>query len=120
MTRRADHGKMKGAQRHAEGEHGPATRARIRQEVQEPHAERGEPGPGQEPRNAHEPDGTHRLFERREQHDPADVQSDKNRLMKDIARHDHERSNFAVPGGAAPHPKMPPEKIDPEHPDSRD
>lgn len=120
MTKRSERGEMKGAQRHAEGNHGPATRSRIREEAQTPAPGRGEPGPQQEPRDEHPPDGTHRLFERREQHDPADEQSDKNRLVKDIERHDHERSNFAVPGGAASHPAMPPEHIDPEHPDARD
>ncbi len=91
MTKRADRGKMKGAQRHAEGNHGPATRSRIREESQTPGAERARPGPEQRPRDAHPPDGEHRLFEGREQRDPADEQSDRNRLARDVDRHGHDR-----------------------------
>ena len=89
MTKRSERGEMKGAQRHAEGNHGPETRLRISEEARTPSPERAEPGPTQEPRDAHPPDGEHRLFENREQHDPADEESDRNRLEKDIQRHGH-------------------------------
>ena len=37
----------------------------------------------------HDDTGKDRMFEGREQHDQADLQSEKNRLAKDLARHDH-------------------------------
>lgn len=46
-----------------------------------------------------EHDGTHRLFEGREQHDEADKNSDKNRLIKDVEEHHHDPQQFQIPGG---------------------
>lgn len=37
----------------------------------------------------HDDKGKDRMFEGREQHDQADMKSEKNRLAKDLARHDH-------------------------------
>lgn len=91
MTRRSDRGEMKGAQRHAEGDHGPETRSRIREEAQSPSPRRSARGPAQKPRDAHPPAGEHRLLEHREQRDPADEQSERNRLAKDRDRPGHDR-----------------------------
>ena len=107
-------GEQKGAQGHAEGEHGEKTRARLREMRQS-----SEP---REPRDAaapdHARDGRHRLFERRAQHDEADRNSEKNRLSRDIDAHGHVRENFQVVGGAEAGRAMPRSRIDPEHPDA--
>ena len=48
-------------------------------------------GPGHDPSKIarHDDTGKDRLFENREQHDEAEKNSEKSRLAKDIARHDH-------------------------------
>lgn len=48
-------------------------------------------GPGHDPKKIarHDDAGKDRLFEDREQHDDAEKQSEKSRLAKDAARHDH-------------------------------
>lgn len=47
--------------------------------------------PGHDPEeiSKHDDKGKDRMFEGREQHDQADMKSEKNRLAKDLARHDH-------------------------------
>ena len=90
-----ERGNQKGAQRHAEGTQGPKTRAR-QQEI----LHSGERGETARQDAQHPTDGRHRLFERREQHDEADLNSEKNRLSRDIEAHDHVRENFQVQGGA--------------------
>lgn len=90
-----DRGQQKGAQQHAEGQQGPETTKRQ--------IEQYESAPGGETQRQdaqHPTDGKHRLFERREQHDEADLNSEKNRLSRDIETHDHVRENFQVQGGA--------------------
>jgi hypothetical protein len=90
-----ERGYQKGAQRHAEGQQGPKTTWRQ--------IEQFESGPSGETARQdaqHPTDGKHRLFERREQHDEADLNSEKNRLSRDIEAHDHVRENFQVQGGA--------------------
>lgn len=69
-------------------------------------------------RKAHEGDGDHRLFERREQHDDAEQASEKTRLSRDIDQHDHNRENFQVEGGSASARATPRNPINPEHPDA--
>lgn len=48
-------------------------------------------GPGHDPAEIrkHDDEGKDRLFEGREQHDDAEKSSEKTRLARDIARHDH-------------------------------
>lgn len=48
-------------------------------------------GPGHHPEEIakHDDTGKDRLFEGREQHDDAELASEKNRLAKDVARHHH-------------------------------
>lgn len=47
------------------------------------------PGHDAEEISKHDDKGKDRMFEGREQHDEADMKSEKNRLAKDQARHDH-------------------------------
>jgi hypothetical protein len=92
----ADRGHQKGAQRHGEGQQGPKTTRRQIEEL-----ESGPSGETERQDAQHPADGKHRLFERREQHDEADLNSEKNRLSRDIERHDHDRDDFQVPGKRA-------------------
>ncbi len=117
-------GRQKGAQQHAEGQHGPKTEKAIRQTLhsdgpgRREALERGETGernvrdvgdrgPGEGERGLHEREGDHRLFEERKQHDEAEANSEKTRLSRDIDEHGHDRSRYQVPGGAATHPELP-------------
>jgi hypothetical protein len=116
-------GLTKGAQTHAQGQHGDKTRQRIKEQLNANGAQddsrsgrdEGDPnGPSRDHGDAardaaqvHEREfhggassGRHRLFEHRTQHDEADLNSDKNRLEKDIDRHGHDAGEFQVPGGA--------------------
>jgi hypothetical protein len=89
-------GHQKGAQQHAEGSHGKKTHDRLIEQL--------ESGPsGEPPRDdgRHKIDGGHRLFEHREQHDEADLNSEKNRLSEDVEKHGHNRADFKVPGQGA-------------------
>lgn len=106
-------GQQKGAQGHAEGQHGDKTHARLIEQLQS--------GPAREPReeqHGHEAPGKHRLFEQRVQNDEADRNSDKNRLDQDIRAHGHNRENFQVPGGSASARATPRNPINPENPDA--
>lgn len=47
------------------------------------------PGHDPEATAKHDDKGKDRMFEGREQHDEADLKSEKNRLAKDLARHNH-------------------------------
>jgi len=49
----------------------------------------GPQGPEAPDESNHDDKGKDRMFEGREQHDQADMKSEKNRLAKDLARHDH-------------------------------
>jgi hypothetical protein len=89
--------RQKGAQRHAEGQHGPKAHKAFVEQLQA--------GPEREARtdDAAEHDGgagKHRLFEGRGQRDDAERNSEKNRLERDIDEHGHDRSEFQVRGGA--------------------
>jgi len=108
-----EQGKQKGAQRHAEGMHGPKTRAHLLEQL-----ESGPSGATETPDHSHDGEGKHRLFEGREQHDEADRNSDKNRLDRDIREHGHNRENFQVEGGSASSRAMPRNPINPGEPDA--
>lgn len=104
---KSDRGKQKGAQQHAEGQHGEKTRAHLLEQLHS-----GPSGEEREPEHAagdpeHSEPGKHRMMEAREQHDPADHAQEKNRLVRDIDRHGHDREQFQVPGGKERHPAMP-------------
>jgi hypothetical protein len=73
-------GQQKGAQTHAEGQHGAKAHARFIEslhESREPSASEMTTGSA---------DGGHRLHEDRQQHDEADKNSEKNRLNRDWKR----------------------------------
>ncbi len=97
-------GIQKGAQRHAEGDHGQKTHRAIIEQLQ---SRPRDSDSGKDSRTLHVTPGKHRLFEDRVQHDEADMQREKNRLAKDIQDHKHDRGQFQVPGGKASHPALP-------------
>jgi hypothetical protein len=68
-------GQQKGAQEHAEGQHGEKTHERFREQISE---FRDTPDPTQPEGTPHR-EGRHRLDEDRQQHDDADLQSERNR-----------------------------------------
>lgn len=95
-------GKQKGAQDHAEGQHGDKTREAIAEAWDNPGADvtagganvahnppAGESGPQYHPEQirAHSPPSTHELFSGRTQHDEADLNSEKTRQVKDAEKH---------------------------------
>ena len=106
-------GEQKGAQQHDEGQHGPkafeAKWAEITDHSGHPSATReNDPGnAARHEREMHDPsmrDGRHRLVEERKQHDEAERNSEKNRLINDIQVHGHDRGEFQVPHGRTAHP----------------
>ncbi len=48
----------------------------------------------------HDDVGKDRLFEGREQHDEAEKNSEKSRLAKDVARHDHDADDIVADAGS--------------------
>ncbi len=107
--RRDERGKQKGAQVHAEGQHGSKTHSHFLEQLHS-----GPSGEERQKENAagdptHADPSKQRLFGDREQHDEADKNQDKNRLMRDVDRHDHDRDQLQVPGGKTRHPELPPE-----------
>jgi hypothetical protein len=118
-------GQQKGAQQHAEGQHGPkafeARKAEINDHGRERDAksQRAANDPqlhGRSEADLHERmmenpglnrDGGHRLVENRLQHDEAEKNSEKNRMVIDAQRHGHDREGFQIPGGRESHPAVP-------------
>lgn len=111
-----DDGRQKGPQEHAEGQHGEKAHQRFLEQLHE--GESRESRAAKETHEQHRQDGEHRLFERREQHDEAEKNSEANRLSQDIDRHGHERENFQTVGGADSARALPPSHIDPARPDA--
>jgi hypothetical protein len=64
-------------------------------------------GPGHDPAEIrkHDDPGKDRLFEGREQHDEAEKNSEKGRLAKDVARHDHDVDEQVADSGTGPSAK---------------
>ena len=60
-------------------------------------------GPGHDPAEIrkHDDAGKDRLFEGRQQHDEAEKNSEKTRLAKDVARHDHEVDDDVADAGTS-------------------
>ena len=123
-----DRGEQKGAQAHAEGQHGAIAREHLKQQINNEGAEdetrsmreANDPNRhGKHSEEAHalhegmiasageDSDGGHRLFENRKQHDEADHNQDKNRLGIDVNRHHHNREQFQLEGGRETHPALP-------------
>jgi len=92
-----ERGNQKGAQRHAEGQQGDRTKSRQQEEL---HSGSGSRSEATHREAQHPTDGKHRLFEGRQQHDEAELNSEKNRLNSDIDVHGHDRNDFQVPGGS--------------------
>jgi hypothetical protein len=84
-------GRQKGAQRHAEGQHGVKAHARFIESLQE-----GREAATSE-LEAQSPEGAHRLHEDREQHDEAEKNSEKNRLDRDVKRGRLDEASPQVP-----------------------
>ncbi|MEO7520825.1 MAG: hypothetical protein ABIW79_03310 [Gemmatimonas sp.] len=57
--------------------------------AEKPAASRAHPGHDAEEISRHDDTGKDRMFEGREQHDKADLKSEKNRLAKDTDHHKH-------------------------------
>lgn len=64
-------------------------------------------GPGHDPAeiSKHDDAGKDRLFEGRQQHDDAEKNSEKNRLARDVARHDHSSDDDVADAGTGPSAK---------------
>ncbi len=73
-------GRQKGAQRHAEGQHGSKAHSRFIESLHESRA------PTASEVGAASLEGAHRLNEDRQQHDEADKNSEKNRANRDWKR----------------------------------
>ena len=60
-------------------------------------------GPGHDPEEIrkHDDAGKDRLFEGRQQHDEAEKNSEKTRLARDVARHDHPVDEDVADSGAS-------------------
>jgi hypothetical protein len=120
-------GEQKGAQTHAEGQHGDATLSRLRDQTndegaqEETHSQRAANDPNRHGKDSEEAhavhedylengelarDGRHPLFEGRKEHDEADRNQNKNRLRKDVAEHGHDRERFQLEGGRENHPRL--------------
>jgi hypothetical protein len=114
-------GKQKGAQQHAEGQHGEKARAHLVEELQaEGRQDRDDVEQRDRARAGQHPDdGGHRLTDGRAQHDPADRAADQNRLDIDVERHGHDRSRVQTRGGTASHPELPDEDSDVRSPHRR-
>lgn len=77
-------GIQKGAQGHAQGEHGEKTRQRLMQQL---HSHSNGNGEAVAPQNGDAHPEKHRLTHDREQHDSAEKRSEKTRLSRDVERH---------------------------------
>lgn len=114
-------GRQKGPQQHAEGAHGHKTHQRFIEQLHEG-APREEKQPGhakhREQDATHSKAGKHRLFENRQQHSEPEKNSEKTRLSRDIDRHDHNRENFQVVGGAESSRVEPRSHTNPTNPDA--
>ena len=115
-------GNQKGAQQHGEGWHGDKAFNARKEEINAHHEEREARGQRAEhdpnrdgkrseiAREMHEQhihegaDAGHRLMSDREQTDEAEKNSEKTRLSRDIERHDHDRHEHQIQGGATNHP----------------
>ena len=105
-----DRGEQKGAQAHAEGQHGARTRSQLREQINNHGASADEQATENEAAAAAAVrQGRHKIYEERKQHDEADRNSEKNRLMRDIDRLGLDREQFQVPGGRETHPALPPD-----------
>ena len=73
---------QRGAQTHAEGEYGPKARDANRDRLQHSGDELNETE-ARSPADGDHSEGGHKIYEDRQQHDEADLRSEKNRLAHD-------------------------------------
>jgi hypothetical protein len=112
-------GRQKGAVEKGEGQQGDKTRGRFQEILHSrPREEAGHGDAAGDP--THSEPGKHRIFEDRQQHDEAELNSEKNRLSRDIDRHGHDREQFhTAPGaGARGEPAEGGPRADENHPQS--
>jgi hypothetical protein len=117
-------GEQKGAQEHAEGQHGAKAHQAFLDGISD-HSRRNQPDPNdaalargdsaeEHERRMANPtanrDGRHRLFENRVQHDEADRAAEHNRRAIDVERHHHDSEQFQITGGRETHPALPQDK----------
>ena len=123
-------GEQKGAQDHAEGDHGDKSYSARKAEINNDGRQldtrsqraasdpnRGGNAAGHEAElhermianPSFENDGGHRLFENRTQHDEAEKNSEKNRRDIDMQRHGHDPDEFQGRGGHSGHPAVTPD-----------
>ena len=79
-------GAQKGAQGHAEGQHGRKTHARLLEQL---HSGASGEERGNLPETGAPIEGRHRLYEDRQQHDEAELNSEKNRAAIEVERGRH-------------------------------
>jgi len=79
-------GVQKGAQAHAEGQHGKKAHSRMIEELNS--GASGEER-GSLPQQGAPVEGRHRLYEDRQQHDEAELKSEKNRAAREVERGRH-------------------------------
>ena len=79
-------GAQKGPQAHAEGQHGRKTHGAMLESL---HSGASGEDRGNQPAAGEPVEGHHRLFEDREQHDEAELNSEKNRAAIEVERGKH-------------------------------
>lgn len=81
-------GIQKGAQDHAEGQHGSKTRDKFLEQLHSGNgtAPEAPPNPVEPAKSIAHHNAAHRLFEERQQHDEAEKNSEKTRLNREIER----------------------------------
>ena len=86
-------GRQQGPTDHAPGQHGRKTISRLEEIAHSGKGADAEKLPKYDPEKIarHDDKGRDRLFENREQHDEADINSEKTRLSRDLDRHNHDR-----------------------------
>jgi hypothetical protein len=87
-------GRQKGPQQHAEGQHGGKTHAKLVEQLQAG-SRRGEYVPNE--LEGHPSVGRHRLAEDRQQHDEAEKNSEKNRLLRELDKANLDQNESDIP-----------------------
>ena len=104
MKDRDERKSQQGGQTHAEGQHGAKTREALLQQLNANGERTGDRE--QEARDAVAMrEGKHKIHEDREQHDEAEKNSEKNRLARDVDRHNHSVDDDVADSGSGPSAK---------------
>ncbi len=112
MTKpRDDRGRQKGAVVKPEGQHGDKTHRKFIEQLHSGASGEARNNPTssaeqvQRAEGAEQADGEHRLLEGRQQHDDAELHSEKTRLSREIERRELDREEYQVRGGTENHPR---------------